>query len=140
MYTRTFHCVGFDDKPYDVTYDFYLSRADLLKIDMEGYWGLEAVMQKLIDTHNGAEIMKIIDKIIMMAVGKESMDHRRFLRDEDIKKEFRESDAYSQLFEELCTDAEKAAAFLNGCLPASVLEEAAKRKQEEENAAKAEAQ
>jgi len=139
MYTRTFHCIGFDDKPYDVTYDFYLSRADLLKINMDGYWGLEAVMQKLIDTHNGTEIMNILDKIIMMSVGKESMDHRRFMRDEEIKKEFRESDAYSQLFEELCMDAEKAAVFLNGCLPTSVLEEAAKRKQEAEDKEKAEA-
>lgn len=140
MYTRTFHCVGFDDKPYDVTYDFYLSRADLWKINMEGYWGLEALMQKLIDSHDGVGIMNIVDKIIMTAVGKESMDHRRFLRDEDIKKEFRESEAYSQLFEELCTNADKAAEFVTGCLPASVREEAAKRKQEEENAVKAEVQ
>ena len=125
MYTRTFHCVGFDGKPYDVTYDFHLSRADLWKINMEGYWGLEALIQNLIDSHNGVEIMNLLDKIIMTAVGKESMDHRRFMRDEDIKKEFRESEAYSQLFEELCTNADKAAEFVTGCLPASVREEAA---------------
>ena len=132
MYTRTFKCTGFDGKPYEVTYDFYLSRADLLKINMDGYWGLLETLQKLIDTHNGAEIMRILDKIIMTSVGKESMDHRRFLQDEEIKKDFRESEAYSQLFEELCLDADKAADFVNGCLPASVLKDIADRKLEEE--------
>lgn len=132
MYTRTFKCTGFDEKPYEVTYDFYLSRADLLKINMDGYWGLQETLQKLIDTHNGAEIMRILDKIIMTSVGKESTDHRRFLQDEEIKKDFRESEAYSQLFEELCLDADKAADFVNGCLPASVLKNIADRKLEEE--------
>lgn len=132
MYTRTFHCEGFDGKTFDVTYDFFLSKADLLKINVNGYWGLDETLKKLIDAHDGAEIMRILDSIIMTSVGKESMDHRRFLQDEEIKKDFRESDAYSQLFVELCTDAEKAAAFVQGCLPSSVLEEAAKRKQEAE--------
>ena len=134
MYTRTFKCEGFDGKPYEVTYDFHLSRADLWKINMGSFYGLDVLMKKLIDSHNGKEIMDIIDNIIMTAVGKESLDHRRFLQDPEIKKEFRESEAYSQLFEELVTDAEKAAAFLNACIPDSVKRDMAKEAEEKKEA------
>lgn len=134
MYTRTFKCEGFDGKTYEVTYDFHLSRADLWKINMGSFYGLDVLMKKLIDSHNGKEIMDIIDNIIMTAVGKESLDHRRFLQDPEIKKEFRESEAYSQLFEELVTDAEKAAAFLNACIPDSVKRDMAKEAEEKKEA------
>ena len=136
MYTRTFKCTGFDGKPYEVTYDFHLSRADLWKINMGSFYGLDVLMQKLIDSHNGKEIMRIVDEIIMTAVGKESLDHRRFLQDEDIKKDFRESEAYSQLFEELVTDAKKAAAFLNACIPDSVKKTMVEEAKEAEKAEK----
>lgn len=132
MYTRTFECVGFDGKKYEETYDFHLSRADLLKINLDSFVGLDVLMKKLIDTKNGAEIMKLVDKIIMTAVGKESQDHRRFLQDESIKKDFRESDAYSQLFEELVTDAKKASEFLMACLPDSIKEAIAQEQAKEE--------
>lgn len=131
MYTRTFHCTGFDGKPYDVTYDFHLSKADMLKINYDGGLGLFELLQKLIDENEGAKIMAILDKIIMTAVGRESLDHRRFLQDEEIKKDFRESEAYSQLFEELCTNGEKASEFINGCLPEQVKREIAERQKEE---------
>lgn len=122
MYTRTFTCTGFDGKPYTETYDFHLSKADLLKINLDSFVGLDVLLKKLIDTQNGAEIMKLIDKVIMTSVGKESMDHRHFLQDESIKKDFRESEAYSQLFEELVLNADKAAEFIMSCLPDSIRE------------------
>ena len=117
MVERTFTCKGFDGKNYEETYGFYLSRADLLKINLGSFVGLDVLMQKLIDAKNGTEIMNIIDRIMMTAVGHESADHKKFLKNDEIRDDFRQSDAYSQLFEELVTDAKKASSFLIGCLP-----------------------
>jgi hypothetical protein len=129
MLERTFVCKGFDGKQYEETYGFYLSRADLLKINLGSFVGLDVLMQRLIDAQNGVEIMNIIDKIIMTAVGRESADHRKFLRNDEIRDEFRQSDAYSQLFEELVTDAEKASQFLISCLPEDLARTALANKQ-----------
>lgn len=131
MKERTFVCKGFDGKTYEETYGFYLSRADLLKINLGSFVGLDVLMQKLIDSHNGMEIMNIIDRIIMTSVGRESADHRKFLRNDEIRDEFRQSDAYSQLFEELVTDSEKAAEFLIGCLPEDLAKTAIENRKKE---------
>ena len=61
MYTRTFHCTDFEGNPFDVTYDFFLSKADLLKINFLDLTGLDALLKKLIDAKKGREIMDLLD-------------------------------------------------------------------------------
>lgn len=131
MFTRTFHCTDFEGKPYDVTYDFHLSKADILKINFNDLHGLDALLKKLIDTHNGKEIMALVDTIIMTAVGKETLDHKRFVQNDEIREEFRSSEAYSQLFEEMVLDASKSSEFLVNCLPASIRKEMAEKEAQE---------
>lgn len=46
-----------------------------------------------------------------------SSDGKRFEKSEEISKAFEQTEAYSELFMELVTDAEKAAAFINGIIP-----------------------
>ena len=92
-------------------------------------------MKQLIDAKNGKEIMAIIKEIIMKSVGKPSADGKRFIRNDELRTDFEQTEAYSQLFEELVTDAEKAAAFIAAIVPREVAmkiqEEQAKAKSEE---------
>lgn len=138
MYTRTFHCTDFEGNSFDVTYDFFMSKADLLKINFLDLTGLDALLKRLIDSNKGSEIMDLVDTIIMTSVGKESLDHKRFLQDESIKKDFRESEAYSQLFEELIFDSQKASEFINAIIPEKVKQDIARKQAEEAEAKKAE--
>lgn len=120
MFEREFTFEGFDGKTYKDTWGFYLSKADLLEIQLGTFVGLDQLMKRLIETKNGKEIMEIVKEIIMKSVGHTSPDGRKFLRNEELREEFRQTDAYSQLFTELVTDPEKVLDFIFGAVPKDI--------------------
>ena len=117
MLERKFTYEGFDGKTYTDTWGFYLSKADLLEIQLGSFVGLDVLIKRLIDAQKGKEIMDIIKEIVLKSVGKPSADGRRFIRNEETREEFYQTDAYSQLFEELVTDSDKAMAFVAAVVP-----------------------
>ena len=120
MLSRTFTCNGFDGSKFNVTFDFHLRESEVTKINMGTFVGLDVLMKRLFDTKNGEEIVKIMDKIIMTSVGRESLDHHAFIKNDEIRNEFTQTDAYDQLFMELTTDMDKLSAFIRDILPAKM--------------------
>jgi hypothetical protein len=120
MFERKFTYEGFDGKTYEDTWGFYLSKADILEIQLGTFVGLDQLMKRLIETQNGKEIMAVVKEIILKSVGHTSPDGRKFLRNEDLRDEFYQTDAYSQLFTELVTDPEKVLEFIFGAVPKDI--------------------
>lgn len=120
MFEREFNCEGINGKMYKETWDFHLSKADMVEINYGTYFGLDEMMKRLIDAHNGKEIMNLVRTIILKAVGRPSADGRRFLRNDEIRSEFESSDAYSQLFTELVTTPDKLLEFIASAMPAEM--------------------
>ncbi|MCC8097999.1 MAG: hypothetical protein LIO44_05490, partial [Eubacterium sp.] len=56
-------------------------------------------------------------EIILKAYGEKSDDGRRYIKSDELSETFSQTNAYSELFIELSTDAEAAAAFVNGIIP-----------------------
>lgn len=139
MYTRTFDCESFDGKPFKVTFDFFLSKSDVTKINLGSFVGLDVLMQRLFDAKDGEEIVGILDKVIMTAVGRVSTDKHKFIRNQEIRDEFTQTPAYDQLFMELASDMEKLHLFFMSIIPQDVAAKIAAKKAEEEQAANADA-
>ena len=51
-----------------------------------------------------------------MDYGEKSPDGRRFVKNQEVRDAFAQTNAYSDLFMELATDAKAAAAFVNGVI------------------------
>lgn len=118
---------------------FHISKADLVEMEMEEYGstymkdgveltGMQAKLEKIVDSKDGKTIMAEFKDIIRRAYGKKDGD--RFVRSRAIWEEFESSEAYSQLLFELCTNAEASAAFVNGIVPSNLEQIAAEVKQE----------
>ena len=101
------------------TEDFYfnLSKAELMKMEMGETGGLEKLLRKIIAEQDNVKIMEYFDDIISRSYGVKSPDGREFVKSPELTKKFKETEAYSDLFMELCTDAKKAAEFVNQVLP-----------------------
>ncbi len=126
MITRTFTYEGFDGKLYSDTWYFHLNEAESFKIRARNIEGMDGMLRTLSRTNDGGEIMDLIDAIILSSVGKKSIDGRQFIKNPEVRDEFRQTDAYSQLFMELISDSEKASEFMIGILPAKLAAEARK--------------
>lgn len=111
------------------TEDFYfnLSKAELMEMEMSTTGGLSEMIQKIVDTKDVPAIVAIFKDLVLKAYGEKSPDGKRFVKNDELREAFSQTEAYSELFMELATDAEAASAFMNGIVPVAVDMDEAKK-------------
>ncbi len=109
-----------NDQTVTEEYCFHLSKAELIELELSIEGGLEAHLKKIVESENGKAIMETFKKLVLDSYGQRSEDGRRFIKSDALREMFKTSEAYSELFMELATDAEAAANFVNGILPANL--------------------
>ena len=99
--------------------DFYfnLTKAEIMEMEMSQLGGLAEMIQKIVDSKDAPAIIKVFKELILKAYGEKSPDGKRFMKSAEISAAFAETEAYSILFMELATNADAAAAFVNGIVP-----------------------
>ena len=104
------------------TEDFYfnLSKAEIIEMEMGVTGGLTELIKKVMATKDAPSVMKIFKDLILKAYGEKSADGKRFMKSEELSREFSQTEAYSILFMELATNADEAAKFVNGIIPADL--------------------
>lgn len=107
--------------------DFYfnLTKAEIMEMEMSTAGGLAEMIEKIVAAQDAPAIIKIFKELVLKAYGEKSADGKRFIKSEEIATAFSQTEAYSILFMELATDAEAAAAFVNGIVPADVAQQTA---------------
>lgn len=110
------------------TEDFYfnLSKAEIMEMEMSTSGGLAEMIQRIVAAQDAPAIISIFKKLVLKAYGEKSPDGKRFVKSDEIAAAFSQTEAYSQLFMELATNADAAAAFINGVVPADVAQKANK--------------
>ncbi len=105
--------------------DFYfnLSKAEIMEMQFGTVGGLDVMLKKIIDAKDVKSIMDTFKMLILKAYGIKSDDGRRFIKSEEISKEFEQTEAYSILYMELASDDNAAAEFVNGIIPKDVATE-----------------
>ena len=103
------------------TEDFYfnLTKAEVMEMEMSTSGGLDELIKKIVAAQDAPAIIKIFKDLILKAYGEKSPDGKRFIKSEEIATSFSQTEAYSQLFMELATNADEAAKFVNGIIPAA---------------------
>lgn len=112
------------------TEDFYfnLSKAEIMEMEMGTTGGLAEMINKIVQTQDAPAIIKVFKDLILKAYGERSADGKRFEKKNGALAEaFAETEAYSQLFMELATDADAAAVFVNGIIPKDMQQDVQKQ-------------
>lgn len=102
------------------TFLFDLSEAEILEMELSTVGGFEQYVNKIINAQDTPQLVKLFKELILKAYGVKSDDGRRFIKTEEIAREFSQTRAYSKLFMELATDAQAAAEFVNKIVPESM--------------------
>lgn len=128
MIKKTVTYVDYDGNERTEDHFFNLNKAELTELEMSELGGLRARLDKMVRDRNAPAIMATFKDILHRSYGIKSLDGRRFeKRDRDGHEhwdDFVQTEAYSEIFMELCTDAEAAADFVAGVLPKQLGEEA----------------
>lgn len=104
------------------TEDFYfnLTQAEITEMELSTSGGLAEMIQKIIAAKDAPAIIKVFKDLILKAYGEKSLDGKRFVKSDEIRTAFSQTEAYSKLFMELAFDDKKAAEFVNGIIPANM--------------------
>lgn len=117
MLKKTITYTDYNEITHTETYYFNLSKAECMEMEMSTSGGLTEMINKIIETQDVPAIIKIFKDLILKAYGVKSPDGKRFIKSEELSTAFAQTEAYSVLFMELATNAEEAAAFVNGIMP-----------------------
>lgn len=104
---------------------FNLTMAECLELQLSKTGGWSDRMIEYVENGNMDELVKVMKDVIKRAYGVRGPDES-FLKSEEISAAFTTTEAYSALFMEVITDAEKSAEFVNGVMPADLVAKAAK--------------
>lgn len=120
MLKKTIKYTDYNENEREEDFFFNLSKAEIMEMEMSTTGGLSEMIQNIVKTQDAPAIIKIFKDLVLKAYGVKSPDGKQFIKSEELSKAFSQTEAYSILFMELATDADAAAAFVNGIVPKDV--------------------
>lgn len=117
MYKQTISYNDYNGVERKEDFYFNLSEAEVMEMEMSTTGGLAEMIQRVVAAQDAPTIIKIFKDLILKAYGEKSPDGKRFIKTEELATAFSQTEAYSQLFMKLATDADAASAFVNGIMP-----------------------
>lgn len=117
MLKKLIEYTDYNGKKRKENFYFYLNKAELMEMELGTIGGMQNLIQLIIDKQDIPEIIKAFKSIILKAYGEKSADGVRFVKSPELSEAFMQTEAYSNLFMELISNADAAATFINAIVP-----------------------
>lgn len=117
MLKKTIKYTDYNGETREEDFYFNLSRAEVTEMELSKEGGMSEYIKKISAAQNAPELIKIFKEIITKSYGEKSLDGKRFIKNKELTEAFIQTEAYSELFVELASNADEAAKFINGIMP-----------------------
>jgi hypothetical protein len=117
MLKKTMTYIDYDGNERVEDFYFNLTKAELAEMQMSESGGLAKMLEKIVAEKDSKRIVEIFKDLVLKSYGEKSSDGKRFIKTQELRDAFSQTEAYSDLFMELASSAEKASAFVNGVVP-----------------------
>lgn len=111
---------------------FNLTKAEVMEMELGTTGGMAEMIQRIVAAQDTPAIVKIFKDLVLKAYGQKSPDGKYFLKEDEnsrpLANMFKQTEAYSVIYMELATDADKAAEFVNGIMPKDIQKALAEQK------------
>lgn len=127
MYTIPITYTDYNGAERTEKFSFNLTKAEITKMEMSVKGGLAEMIQRIVDAQDQPAIIEVFEDLIRKSFGVKTPDGRGFVKRPEDLEAFVSTEAYSELFMLLATDADAAAKFVNGIIPAGLAKELAEQ-------------
>lgn len=117
MIKKVINYHDYNGNPKTKEFYFNLSKAEVAQLDLVTPGGLQAMLERISTEQDGEKILEIFKFFILNSYGVKSPDGERFIKSQEMRDAFEQTDAYSELFMEMMSDSEAAVAFIKGVIP-----------------------
>lgn len=126
MYKKTINYTDFNGVDRKEDFYFNFMKAELVEMNMSTGGSLKSFIERIISTQDQIELIKLFKELVLKAYGVKSDDGKRFVKSQELRDAFEQTNAYNELFMMLATDEKEATKFINGIMPADLVAEAQK--------------
>ena len=127
MLTKTIEYTDYNGVERSEDFSFNLTKAEIMEMEMSIVGGLAELINKIVAAQDAPQLIKLFKDLILKAYGEKSADGKRFVKSDELREAFSQTEAYSILFMELAENADEASRFINGIIPADLSKELQKQ-------------
>lgn len=129
----------FNDTERTEEFRFNLSKSEITDMELSVEGGLSVKLQAIVNANSTPEIVKLFKEFILNSYGILADDGRSFLKIDPVTGEkyaarFAQTKAFEELYMEMLSNPDMAAAFINGIMPKEIVEEANRIQKEQAKA------
>lgn len=96
---------------------FNLSKAELMEMELSTQAGVEEMIRVMIATNDNAKIVGLFKDLILKSYGIKSEDGKRFIKSQELREQFEQSEAYSEFFMKMVSNEDDLQTkFINGVI------------------------
>ena len=117
MLKKNIKYVDYDGNDRAEDFYFNLNKAEIVELELGTTGGLTKTLEKIVQEKDNKRIVEYFKAIILKAYGEKSADGRRFIKSQELRDAFEQTEAYAELFMELSSNAKAAADFISGIVP-----------------------
>ena len=120
MYVKEIEYTDFNGVARKEKFYFNLTKAEILDMELGKTGGLTEYIQKILEAQDTPAIMSLFKSLLLKSYGVKSDDGRRFVKNDQIRAEFEQTQAFSDLYMLLALDDGEASKFVNAIVPADM--------------------
>jgi len=101
------------------TEDFYFnySKAEVIEMELKRAGGFAKQLERIVQTIDSEKLVVEFKEFVLGAYGEKSADGKRFIKTQELRDAFSQTEAYSKIYLEFFTDKDAAPNFVNGVIP-----------------------
>lgn len=120
MYVKEIKYTDFNGFTRKEKFYFNLTKAEILDMELGKTGGLTEYIQKILEAQDTPAIMSLFKSLLLKSYGVKSEDGRRFIKNDQVRAEFEQTQAFSDLYMLLALDDNEASKFVNAIVPADM--------------------
>lgn len=121
MLTKEITYTDYNGTNHTDKYYFNLNKVEIIKLNYKYKGGFDQYVQNIIKNNDERSMLELVEDLILMSYGEKAINGIDFIKNDDIKTRFQNSEAYSELFIELISNPDKLTEFVNGIIPAGLM-------------------
>lgn len=120
MIKKTITYTDYNGNQRTENFYFNLTKAEVTRMEMSVQGGMAEMIDRIIAAQDAPSLIDTFEKMIQKSYGVKTPDGRGFIKRPEDLESFMATEAYSELFMELVTNAAAAAEFVNGIMPKDI--------------------
>lgn len=117
MIKKTITYTDYNGNQRTESFWFNLTKAEVTRMEMSVHGGMAEMIDRIIAAQDAPSLISTFETMIQKSYGVKTPDGRGFVKRPEDLEAFMATEAYSELFMELVTNATAAAEFVNGIMP-----------------------